>query len=224
MRKPITVDVISDVVCPWCYIGKRQLEKAIELWAQRHPDAPVEVSWHAYQLNPDAPAEGVAREDYLRSKFGSADIRQLYARVSAAAESIGLAMDFERIVRQPNTLAAHALIAAMPAGAMQQAMVEELFRGYFTAGADLTARDELLDIAERAGMPRDAAAETIDDRRALDVIAQADRELREQGVSGVPLFIVDRRIGVHGARGADAIVSALEQASVARGDTGRTGA
>lgn len=213
---PIIVDVVSDVVCPWCYIGKRQLENALDLWSRRHADVPVEVAWHAFQLNLDIPAEGIARDDYLLRKFGSADTRQLYARVARAAESVGLAMDFERIARQPNTLPAHALIAAVPAGARQQAIVEALFRAYFVDGADLSAREALLEVAERAGMPRDAAAGAIDDRRALDAIAHAERGLREQGVSGVPLFIVDRRIGVHGAQGADAIVSALERALVAR--------
>lgn len=220
---PIPVDVVSDVVCPWCYIGKRQLENAIDLWSRRHADVPVEVSWHAFQLDPDIPPEGIARDDYLLRKFGSADTRRLHARVAAAAESVGLAMDFERIARQPNTLPAHALIAAMPAGAHQQAMVEELFRAYFVGGADLGAREELLDVAERAGMPRDAAAGAIDDRRALDAIAHAERGLREQGVSGVPLFIVDRRIAVHGAQGAEAIVSALERALVAREAAPREG-
>lgn len=211
----LTVDVVSDVVCPWCYIGKRQLESAIALWSQRHPDVRVDVSWHAFQLNPDIPAEGIARDDYLLRKFGSADTRQLYARVAAAAEAVGLAMDFERIARQPNTLPAHALIAAAPAGVQQQAMVEELFRGYFAEGVDLGLRDSLLDLAGRAGMPRDAAAAAIDDRDALDAIAQVERDLRGQGVSGVPLFIVDRRFGVRGAQGADAIVSALERARAA---------
>lgn len=220
--KPMTVDVISDVVCPWCYIGKRQLEAALDRWSRRHGDAPFEVSWHAFQLNPDIPAEGIARDEYLLRKFGSADTAQLYARVAAAAASVGLSMDFASIARQPNTLPAHALVAATPVGERQQAMVEELFRGYFIDGADLSARETLLDLAVRAGMSRSEAAEAIDDRRSLDAIARADREFREQGVSGVPLFIVDRRIGVHGAQGADALVSALEQASLARTEAGRT--
>lgn len=216
---PITVDVVSDVVCPWCYIGKRQLEAAVERWSRQPRDATVEIAWHAFQLNPDVPPEGIARDDYLLRKFGSADTKRLYARVAAAAESVGLAMDFERIARQPNTLAAHALIAAAQPGARQQSMVEELFRSYFVDGVDLSRRENLLAVAERAGMPRATAAEAIDDRSALDAIARAEHELRERGVSGVPLFLVDRRIGVRGAQGADAIVSALERAAQARQET-----
>lgn len=216
---PITVDVVSDVVCPWCYIGKRQLEHALDAWSRRHPDAPVAVAWHAYQLAPETALEGIARDDYLRRKFGTADVGQLYARVATAAASVGLTMDFERIERQPNTLAAHALIAAMPPGEKQQAIVEELFRGYFLTGADLSAEETLLDIAERAGMTREAAAAVIDDRPAREAIARVAGELRTQGVSGVPLFIVDRRIGVQGAQGADAIVAALEEAMAARRGT-----
>lgn len=216
--KPITVHVISDVVCPWCYIGKRQLEAALDRWS-RDLGAPVEVSWHPFQLDPTIPAEGIPRDEYLQRKFGSTNTAQLYARLAGAAASVGLSMDFTSIVRQPNTLAAHALIAAMPAGAAQQAMVEALFRSYFIEAADLTARQTLIDIAERAGMSREDAAHAIDDRRTLDAVAEIDRELREQGVSGVPLFLVDRRFAVRGAQGADAIVSALEQAMRAREDT-----
>lgn len=220
--KPITVDVVSDVVCPWCYVGKRQLEAALERWSQRHPDAPIEVSWHPFQLDPSIPTEGIPRDDYLLRKFGSADIAQLYARVAQAAATVGLSMNVERIARQPNTLPAHALIAATPAGTQQQAMVETLFRAYFIDGVDLSERENLLNIAERAGLPRTEAAEAIDDRASLDAIAQTERGLREQGVTGVPLFIIDRRVGVHGAQGADAIVSALEQAMRAREGTDRT--
>lgn len=217
---PIPVDVVSDVVCPWCYIGKRQLEGAVESWSQRHPDLPIEVRWHAFQLAPDIPVEGTDRADYLLKKFGTADVGQLYARVVAAATSVGLSIDIERIARQPNTLRAHALIAATPAGEPQQAMVEELFRGFFVAGADLSSRDALLDLAERAGMARDAAAATIDDPATLERLARAEGELRAQGVNGVPLFIVDRRIDIRGAQGADAIVSALGRAMAARREPG----
>ncbi len=210
----IRIDVVSDVVCPWCYIGKRQLESALERWSARGAEAPpVTVVWHPFQLNPDLPPEGIGRDAYLRRKFGSADTHRLYAHVASAAQSVGLAMDFERIERQPNTLAAHALIAAMPVGRAQDAMVEALFSAYFVEGADLTSSETLLEVAERAGLARSRAREIIDDRQALDAIARGDRDWRERGVSGVPLFIVDGRVGVHGAQGADAILAALERST-----------
>src|SRR5690606_14319228 len=128
----LRVDVISDVVCPWCYVGKRQLEDALARWREAHPDSPApRVRWHPFQLNPDMPEEGIARADYLARKFGSPDPGAIYQRVGAAARAVGLEPDFAKIARQPNTLRAHALVGAARDEAQQQAIVERLFRAYF---------------------------------------------------------------------------------------------
>lgn len=207
---PVRIDVVSDFVCPWCYVGKRQLESAIAEWVRRH--ARPRIAWHAFQLNPGLPREGIARDRYLSEKFGSADHQRIFDRVSSAAAAVGLDLRFERIVRQPNTLAAHALVAALPAGPAQDALIEALFRAYFVDGADLTARETLLRVAARAGLEREVALGAIEDTAALEAVARADHALRAQGIEGVPMFVVDRRFAIHGAQGAEVILAALERA------------
>ncbi|MFP5405713.1 MAG: DsbA family oxidoreductase [Gammaproteobacteria bacterium] len=211
----LRVDVVSDVVCPWCYVGKRQLEAALHRWVAAHPGLPEPlVRWHPFQLNPDLPEAGIDRADYLRTKFGAADPSAIYQRVSAAAREVGLEPDFDHIARQPNTLRGHALIGAAQ-GDLQQAVVEALFRAYFVEGADLTSRETLAGVAREAGLREDAIRHALDSREAADAAAHADSEARRMGVSGVPFFVIDGRVGVSGAQGADALLGAFEQS---RGD------
>lgn len=211
----LRIDVISDVVCPWCYVGKRQLEAALDAWRAAHPDAPVPiVRWHPFQLNPDFPPDGMARADYLRRKFGTPDPGAIYERVTAAARAVGLAPDFTRIARQPNTLRAHALIAAAGAcgDAQQERMVETLFEAYFLEGADLTSDAMLAALGRRAGLSEAQVAEVLEGDAAAAEAGRADAQARSLGVSGVPLFVIDGRLGVSGAQGAEALCAAFEQA------------
>ena len=216
----LRIDVISDVVCPWCYVGKRQLESALRRWRQGVPQAPEPlVRWHPFQLNPELAESGMARADYMKAKFGSSDPAAIYERVKAAAQGVGLELGLERIARQPNTLRAHALIADAAAagtgaenGDAQQALVESLFRGYFVDGVDLTDPEILVGLAVAAGMPEARARAALHDTALLERIAQADVEARRLGVSGVPFFVIDGRVAVSGAQGADALLSAIAQA------------
>lgn len=209
----LRVDVISDVVCPWCYVGKRQLEQALARWRESHPDAPEPVvRWHPFQLNPDLPEDGIARADYLQRKFGTPDPGAIYQRVGAAARAVGLEPDFTRISRQPNTLRAHALVGAV-AGDAQHRLVERLFRAYFDEGADLTSRDTLEALARDAGLPDEAIDGALSG--GVQRAALADTEARRLGVSGVPFFVIDGKVGVSGAQGAEALLSAFEQARAA---------
>lgn len=208
----LRVDVVSDVVCPWCYVGKRQLEAALERWRAANPGAPEpQVRWHPFQLNPDLPDEGMSRADYLERKFGTPDPAAIYQRVGAAARAVGLQPEFAKIARQPNTLRAHALIGAVQ-GEAQQAIVERLFRAYFVEGADLTSRATLEALAREAGVPDEAARAALDDGEARQQAAKADAEARGLGVSGVPFFVIDGKVGVSGAQGADALLAAFAQA------------
>lgn len=208
----LRIDVVSDVVCPWCYVGKRQLEAALARWRAAHPDAPEPaVRWHPFQLNPDLPDEGMSRADYLREKFGASDPAAIYQRVSAAAHAVGLAPEFAKIARQPNTLRAHALIAAAQ-GEAQQAIVERLFRAYFVEGADLTSRETLEALAREAGLDDAAIRAALDDGAALERARQADLDARELGIGGVPFFVIDGKVGISGAQGADALLGAFAQA------------
>ncbi|RPH66924.1 MAG: DsbA family oxidoreductase [Burkholderiales bacterium] len=208
----LRIDVVSDVVCPWCYVGKRQLEAALERWRATNPGAPEpQVRWHPFQLNPDLPDEGMSRADYLQMKFGTPDPAAIYQRVGAAARAVGLQPEFAKIARQPNTLRAHALIGAVQ-GDAQQAIVERLFRAYFVEGADLTSRATLEALAREAGLPDAAVGAALDDGEARQQAAEADAEARRLGVSGVPFFVIDGKAGVSGAQGADALLAAFGQA------------
>ena len=217
-REPLTIEVVSDVVCPWCYIGKRRLEAALELYAQAKPDAPPpKVSFHPFQLNPDLPPEGMLRADYVARKWGARPSSEVYARVSGVGKSVGIDFEFDRIVRQPNTKAAHALIALAGELGVQPAVKEAMMRAYFIDGRDLTDIDTLVEVAERAGLDPKRARAHLADPDALRAIDDADLQARRIGVEGVPFFIFNRRYAVSGAQEAQALVEAMI-ASQAPGD------
>jgi predicted DsbA family dithiol-disulfide isomerase len=170
------------------------------------------VSWLPFQLNPDMPAAGMSRADYLQRKFGSKDGGGMYERVCAEGKKEGLDFNFSAIQRQPNTLKAHALLAAaLPLGV--QAQVKELLmKAYFCEGADLTQDEQLQAIASAAGIPPEAAHAVLQDTASHQEVAAQDAELRRIGISGVPFFIINRKFGVSGAQPPEALLAALEQA------------
>lgn len=210
----LSIDIVSDVVCPWCYIGKRHLERALELYRERHPDADaVEVRWHPFQLNPQLPVAGMPRAEYTASKFGGPDrAREVYARVAAAGESAGIKFDFDSIEVQPNTVDAHRLILRAGTQALQDEMVESLFRGYFLETKDLTRTDALAELAERAGMSADEARQYLESGEDREEITQEDQRARQIGVEGVPFFIFNRKFAVSGAQPPEILVEAMERA------------
>ncbi len=206
------IDVVSDVVCPWCYIGKRRLEAAL----QRLDGSPPQIHWHPFQLNPDLPAEGVDRRSYLEAKFGGARrADEIYARVRAAGASVGIAFEFDRIQRQPNTLDAHRLIAWAQSHGDAEPLVERLFRAYFIEGAFIGDARVLEQLASEAGFDGDAAAAFLASDEGVAEAAGADRRARELGISGVPLFIFNRRVAVSGAQEPDTLLAALAQSETA---------
>jgi len=210
----INVEVISDVVCPWCYIGKRRLAQALELY-RASADAPlaVHVSWRPFQLNPRLPLAGVDRAEYVAAKFG-ARAEGTYARVGAVGRSVGIDFAFERILRQPNTLPAHQLIDFAQRHGKQEQMVETLFRAYFIEGADLTRFDALVALAQRAGLQAAAARACLDDDVQRQEVAAEDERARAAGVNGVPFFVFDHRLAVSGAQEPEVLLRALEQVAV----------
>lgn len=213
---PLRIDVVSDVVCPWCFVGKRQLEEALRRWALAHPGAPEpQVRWLPFQLNPDLPPEGIDRREYLQRKFGRADPAAIYARVRDAAAGVGLDLAVEAIERQPNTLRAHALVHFAGEEGRQEAMVEALFDAYFRRGADLTRETTLRALGAEAGLDEAAIADALGNEAVWQAIADADLQARELGIDGVPFFIVGGRVGLAGAVGADALLQAFERASAA---------
>jgi predicted DsbA family dithiol-disulfide isomerase len=206
-----TIDIVSDVVCPWCYIGKRRLEAALDARGHARP----EIRWHPFQLNPDIPAGGIDRRSYLEAKFGGPErAREVYARVEAAGREAGIPFAFERIERQPNTLDAHRLIAWAQAVALERAdgLVERLFKAYFTEGANIGAVPELARLAGEAGYDAAAALSHLESDAGRAEIAAADERSKEMGIAGVPFFIFNRRIAVSGAQPPDILADALSQA------------
>ncbi|MGH0003083.1 DsbA family oxidoreductase [Pseudovibrio ascidiaceicola] len=206
---PIVIDVISDVMCPWCFIGKRRLEKALMLL----PDSTVKVQWHPYQLDATLPKEGKDRKKYLEDKFGGAErAKEIYAQVSNAGAAEEIDFKFEAITKSPNTIDSHRLIRWARSEGMQDAMVEELFKLYFTEGADLTDKQVLINAAERAGLNSKLVSDLLNtDQDVKEVEADVVRA-HEIGVTGVPFFIIDGRFAVAGAENPETLAAAIRHA------------
>jgi predicted DsbA family dithiol-disulfide isomerase len=212
----VLIDVVSDVVCPWCYIGKRKLESALSELAATDSAVRSAVRWHPFQLNPDLPQQGIPRREYLRAKFGG-DSRaaDIYARVKAVGVEVGIPFDFDRIEIQPNTLAAHRLIAwAQERGdaGLTDALVERLFHAYFVDGRAIGDAGELARIAAEAGFePADAQA-MLASSEGLAAVSAEDREARSVGINGVPFFIFNGSTAVSGAHDPATLLEAIAKA------------
>ena len=204
MAKELIVEIASDVICPWCYIGKRRFERALALL-----DGEVKpvVRWLPFQLNPDMPAGGMTRADYRRAKFGSVERgKELDARVAAEGRGEGIAFAFDRIERTPNTSAAHQLIDLAQSQGRGQQVVDALFRAYFEEARDIGDRDVLASIAMGSGVsgwPGQADAKAV---------AELEDNMRGLGISAVPTFIFERKFGVSGAQPPEALASAIRDA------------
>ena len=209
----IVIDIISDVVCPWCYIGKRNLEAALAKYHEQHAKDPTPtVRWHPFQLNPQLPKTGVPRAEYLEKKFGGpARTKQIYARVTEAGKQAGIDFDFDRITVQPNTVDPHRLVYHALAAGKQDAMVETLFRAYFLDARDLTKVSTLAELAAQAGIDKQSAETYLGSDEDRDLIADADQEARRMGVEGVPFFIINRKYALSGAQPPEVMLKAIEQ-------------
>jgi predicted DsbA family dithiol-disulfide isomerase len=212
MDEPIAqrIDIVSDAICPWCYIGKRQLERALATLAQE--GLHFSVHWNPFQLNPDMPKEGVDRPAYRAMKFGSPErVREMDERVTAAAAAVGLPFRLDLIRRTPNTLDAHRLVWLAGRERAQDAVMEAVFMAYFTQGRDIGDREVLADCAAQGGMDRDTAAEFLAGEVAAKEMLAADRAAREAGVNGVPSFFLDGYGLFSGAMPANAMAEALRK-------------
>ncbi|MFZ0622724.1 MAG: DsbA family oxidoreductase [Pseudolabrys sp.] len=207
-HQPVRIDVISDVVCPWCFIGKRRLEKALAL----NPDIPVDVHWRPYFLNDWIPREGISRAQYLTTKFGSVDrYKGIAQRVSAAAAADGLTYAMDKISRQPNTLDAHRLIRWAGGIGKAAEMKQRLMDLYFTEGADLTNHAVLVQAAADVGLdPEDVRAALQSDQDVADVEREA-ASAKEAGIEGVPCFILDGKFAISGAQAPEYLAEAIER-------------
>jgi predicted DsbA family dithiol-disulfide isomerase len=206
----VRIDIVSDAICPWCYIGKRQLERALATLAQ--DGLHFSVHWNPFQLNPDMPKEGRDRAAYRAMKFGSPErVREIDDRVSGAAANVGLPFRLDLIQRTPNTIDAHRLIWFAGREGMQDAVMEAVFAAYFTQGRDIGDRDVLADCAAEGGMGRAAVADFLAGDMAAGEMLAADRAAREAGVNGVPSFFLDGYGLYSGAQPAETMAAALRK-------------
>lgn len=210
---PMSVDVISDVMCPWCFIGKRRLERAAEM-AEGEFD--LSVTWRPFQLDATIPAGGVDRREYLDAKFGGADqAQEAYARIGAAGASEGIDFNFEAIDVSPNTLDAHRVIrwAGGVDEATQGAVVEQLFRRFFLHGEDIGKTDVLARAAGEAGMDDALVRDLLATERDVEEVGAEAAHAAQIGVTGVPCFIFARRIAVSGAHEPETLIMAMREAA-----------
>ncbi len=209
----LPIVVVSDVVCPWCFIGKRRLEQAIAL----KPEITVAVQWHPYFLNDWIPREGIGREQYLTLKFGSVErYVGIAQRVAAAAASEGLVYAMDKISRQPNTLDCHRLITWAQESGKGADMKQRLMELYFSEGADLTDREVLVSAAAAVGLDPDKVRDALVSNCDVDTVKRAARSAKEAGIDGVPCFIFGGVLAVSGAQTPDYLADAMARAAAER--------
>ncbi|MDE1131358.1 MAG: DsbA family oxidoreductase [Ascidiaceihabitans sp.] len=195
--QPIKLDIMSDPICPWCFIGKAYLDKALSA----HPNHPFLIEWHPFQLNPDMPANGMGRREYLEGKFGGKEAAvRAYAPVVESAKTAGVAIDFEGMKRTPNTINAHRLIHWAGIEGRQTAAVSALFKAYFTDARDIGDADVLIDIAKNVEMDANVVKRLLDSDEDLKLIQDRDKHSRKMGINSVPTFIIANQHAVPGAQ------------------------
>ena len=208
------IDIVSDAICPWCYIGKRRLERAL----QQSPQPELQIGWRPFQLNPEMPPEGIARREYLQAKFGDPTGGKRYDSIVELGREEGIPFAFDRIQRTPNTILAHRLIRYATRTGQQDAMVETLFRGYFTEGRDIGQLDTLVELAASAGLAERDVATYLAGKEDEETIRSEDAFARQIGIQGVPCFIIDRQYAVSGAQPPEAFLEIFQLAHQGGGD------
>lgn len=211
LKAGLSIEVYSDVVCPWCYIGKRRLEQALEALKPRQV---ARVIWRPFQLNPTMPKAGMDRRVYLEAKFGGpGEMKAIQDRVAAVGTSVGIDFAFDRIERTPNTLDAHRLIWFAQQQGRQDELVEALFHGYFTEGLPIGEVETLVSLADRAGLDRDKVSRLLQSEEGVDAVRQEEARGHQLGIRGVPFFVLNGKSTVSGAQPAETFVSEIERAT-----------
>ena len=208
-ERPISIDIVSDVVCPWCFVGKRKLDKALEAF----PQTPIEIRWRPFQLDPTIPPGGVDRQAYLEGKFRDpARIAQIHQRLEETGRELGIAFAFDKIKRSPNTLDAHRLIRWAHSVGRQSEVSEDLFRLYFVEGVDIGDRGVLARVAEKNGLDAAIVARLLEDGSDIGAVQDEIASAVRLGVSGVPFYIFDSKFAVPGAQQTEVLVAAINKA------------
>lgn len=202
----ILIDIYSDVICPWCYVGKRRLERALQ---QVGDGVNVKVSWRPFQLNPTMPQQGMDRMVYLEAKFGSlAVFDEMEQRLLEAGREEQIPFAFQKIARTPNTFLAHRLIWYAGVQDHQDAVVEQLFKGYFEEGLDIGSSSVLIELAERTGLN---AASYLENAEGLVEVKTEEAEGHKLGIRAVPYFVLDKSYGISGAQPVDVFIATIEK-------------
>src|SRR3954465_12728797 len=202
----IYVDIVSDTICPWCYIGKRRFERALDLSGRND----IAISWRPFQLNPDMPPEGMTRDDYVRAKFGGGDRpRPIYPAMPESGREAGIEFQFSKIRRTPNTVLSHRLIFWSATQEKQDEVVAELFKAYFEDGLDIGELEMLIECAARAGLDRELARTFLQSEEGRQEVVASDVYARRLGINGVPCFIVNRKYAVSGPHPPSPVVTGL---------------
>jgi predicted DsbA family dithiol-disulfide isomerase len=202
------IDIISDTVCPWCFIGKRRLEEAL---AQR-PDLAVEINWRPYQLDPNVPREGVERKSYMRAKFGDAPrVKGMSEAIRDTGVELGIAFDFEKQTMRPNTIDSHRLVKWASSVGLQDPVVEALFKAYFEDGRDIGDAAVLTEVAAACGMDSELVEELLASDADRDIVLKEAGLAGEMGVQGVPAFVFDGRYIITGAQDAAVLVRVIDK-------------
>lgn len=217
MTKPtVVIDVVSDVVCPWCYLGKHRLERAVALV----PEIDVAIHWRPYQLDPSVPPEGMAWSDYVTRKFGSLDaLEEGHRRLTEYGREVGIAYNFGAVARSANTINAHRVVRWATEAGKQTAMVERLFAAYFSEGRDIGDQAVLASLAGEIGLDVADVAERLKGDDGRPEVEAEIAEAYQIGVTGVPTFILARRYGVVGAQSVETLAGAIRQTAAKQQET-----
>jgi predicted DsbA family dithiol-disulfide isomerase len=206
----LAIDVFADVVCPWCYIGERRLERAL---AQR-PAVQTVRRWRPFQLQPQMPAAGIPWADFMRSRFGGAErARPMFDRVASIAATVGLALDFDKVFNAPNTTDAHRVILFAAEHGPEWPLVDRIFRAHFAEGRDVGDRRTLAELAADVGLEAKEVGQYLASDRHRDSVRESQREAERLGVRGVPFFVVDGRYAVSGAQLEEVFLEAIDRAT-----------
>ena len=205
----LQVDVIADLICPWCYLGKRRLDEAL---AAVH--GPSVVTWYPFQLNPDMPMTGMPFEQYLETKYGNpADLIPALEELTRAGRAEGIQFRFDRLSHVPNTLNAHRLMnLAEHKGAETSRLAETLLRGFFEHGLDISDRDVLTELGNEIGLGNAEIGATLENEQSKSVVLSQEAQVRQSGVTGVPDFLVNKRLFVVGAQSTENLVKVFDRA------------
>ncbi|MDA1330859.1 MAG: DsbA family oxidoreductase [Proteobacteria bacterium] len=209
----VSIEIFSDVVCPWCLIGKRNLEAAITQLAAKHEEAKnIKIKWRSFQLNPQLPPSGISRAEYTSSKFGGAERAAIvYDRIQRSGQEVGLELHFDKIKNQPNSAILHALVYAAETIQRDHDFIENLFKAFFIDGLDLTNRANIVALATDIGLCKTDIEAVLNDGLFMDKIKEDIERSTRLGIQGVPFFIINESIGLSGAQPPDAIVKTIER-------------